>query len=72
MIHQLQQPVNPAFQGGAPGEFLIQQNEQDMTEEEFEQLQAALVASMGQGNEDIHIAEDDEGDAVNANPGMMQ
>lgn len=32
-----------------------------MTEAEFEQLQAALVASMGQ-NEEIIVGDDDEGD----------
>ncbi len=31
-----------------------------MTQEEFEQLQAALVASMNE-EEEIHIGEDDEG-----------
>ena len=35
-----------------------------MDPEEFEQLQAALVASMNQDNEEIIIGEDDEEDNV--------
>ena len=41
-----------------------------MDEEEFEQLQAALAASMVQ-NEEIVINSDDEGDQP-ANPGIFQ
>ena len=43
-----------------------------MTEEEFEQLQAALVASMGQ-NEDIIVGdEEDDGDEQQNAPGYIQ
>ena len=71
MINQLQQPVNPALQQmGGQGDYLIQENQQDMTEEEFAELQAALVASMNQENEDINIDDDDE--EGQENPGMVQ
>lgn len=41
-----------------------------MTQEEFEQLQAALAASMNQESEEIVIGEEDDGEE--ANPGMIQ
>lgn len=46
-------------------DILIQEEEnaEGMTQEEFEQVQAALVASMNQDNEEIIIADDDDEDA---------
>lgn len=53
-------------------EVLIQEGEgADMTQEEFESLQAALVASMNQDNEEIIIGDDEDG-AENSNTGYMQ
>ena len=52
--------MNPALNQGAQ-EVLIQEgNHEDMTEEEFENLQAALVASMNTGDEEIVIRDDDD------------
>ena len=42
----------------------------EMDPEEFEQLQAALVASMNQDNEEIVIGEDDDEEGQGGN--MMQ
>jgi hypothetical protein len=42
-----------------------------MSQEEFEQMQAALVASMTQDDGEIIVGEDDEGEDQ-INPGMMQ
>ena len=62
MINQLNTPVNPMMaQQQQP---LIQEGiNGEMDQEEFEQLQAALVASMNQENEEIVIADDDEEEA---------
>lgn len=67
MINQLAQPVNPVIQQqqammGQGG--LIQEADIDadgLTQEEFEQMQAALVASMADQDE---IVIDNEGAAV--------
>lgn len=45
---------------------------QEMTEEEFEQLQAALVASMNQGEEEILIGDEDDEEEESSNPGIVQ
>ena len=54
-------------------EVLLQEGAgQEMTEEEFEQLQAALVASMNQGEEEIIIGDEDDEEEASGNPGIMQ
>ena len=70
MINQLQQPVNPMAGGGQQPVLIEQQHMDGMTEEEFEQMQAAIVASMNE-EEEIHIGEDDEDEGQEANQGMI-
>lgn len=76
MINQLQQPVNPMMQQPmGQGDFLIQEGQggNDMSHEEFEQMQAALVASMTQDDGEIIVGEDDDDDGdEQINPGMLQ
>lgn len=43
-----------------------------MSQEEFEQMQAALVASMTQDDGEIIVGEDDDEGEEQINPGMMQ
>ena len=70
MINNLQQPANPMAQPRLGQDVLIQEGEgAGMTQEEFEQIQAALVASMNQ-DEEIHIGEDEEEDS--GNQGILQ
>lgn len=55
------------------GDFLIQEGQagNDMSQEEFEQMQAALVASMTQDDGEIIVGEDDDGGEEQVNPGML-
>lgn len=75
MINQLHQPVNPMMQQPmGQGDFLIQEGQggNNMSQEEFEQMQAALVASMTQDDGEIIVGEDDDEGEEQINPGMMQ
>ena len=75
MINQLQQPVNPMMQQPmGQGDLLIQEGQggDDMSQEEFEQMQAALVASMTQDDGEIIVGEDDDDEDEPINPGMLQ
>jgi hypothetical protein len=69
MINQVAHPVNPVM--GQQQEQLIQQLDgNEIGEDEFEEMQAALIASMAD-NEQIVIGEEDEEGAQGQQPGML-